>query len=108
MLSIQCFDSSYFCFHYQFTYKHVIKQVNPNLAYTLENDGDIETTTKLLNHFDDNFEKTDAGGNDMAVFRLMSSSASFYNKIKFVSMIMSLVIVYRLPLFPTEQIFGCH
>ena len=62
----------------------------------------------MLEHFDDNFGKTDAGGNDMAVFRLMTSTASFYNKIKFVSMIMSLVIFYRHPPFPTEKIFDCH
>ena len=47
----------------------------------------------MLEHFDDNFGKTDAGGNDMAVFRLMTSMASFYNKIKFVSMTMSLVML---------------
>jgi len=61
----------------------------------------------MLEHFDDNFEKTDAGGNDMAVFRLITSWTSFYNKIKFVSMIMSLVIFYPRPL-PKENILGCH
>jgi hypothetical protein len=66
----------------------------------------------MLENFDDNFGKTDAGGNDIAVFRLMTSTASLYNKIKFVSMIMSLVIYFIAttppPLFPTEKIVGCH
>ena len=64
----------------------------------------------MLEHFDDNFGKTDAGGNDIAVFRLMTSTASFYNKIKFVSMIMSLVIYFIAtpppPLFPQKGLLA--
>lgn len=58
----------------------------PNEEYTLSNEGDKNKTTKMLENFDDNYDMTDAGGNDIAVFRLIKSTAGFYNNLTFVSL----------------------
>ena len=57
----------------------------PNEAITPEGETDIVTTTKLLKSLDDNYEMTDAGGNDNAVFRLIKAVAGSYNTLTFVS-----------------------
>ncbi|XP_052071086.1 uncharacterized protein LOC127709521 [Mytilus californianus] len=55
----------------------------PNDEYTPTNEGDTNKTSKMLKNFDDNYDMTDAGGNDIAVFRLMKSTAGFYNNLTF-------------------------